>query len=100
MIESDPSGKFVVGTDLGTDTIHTWRLNQQSGKLDLVHDATVPAGDGPRHFAFHPNGRWLYSIQEEASTAIFSTLTRRRKIEGETAGFDLARWFRRNQFHF
>ncbi len=70
MIESDPSGRFVVGTDLGTDTIHTWRLDQQSGKLDLVGDTTVPAGDGPRHFAFHPNGRWCYSIQEEASTVI------------------------------
>jgi 6-phosphogluconolactonase len=29
---------------------------------------SLPAGDGPRHFAFHPNGSWLYSLQEEAST--------------------------------
>jgi 6-phosphogluconolactonase (cycloisomerase 2 family) len=28
----------------------------------------LPPGDGPRHFHFHPNGRWLYSIQEEGST--------------------------------
>ena len=28
------------------------------------------AGDGPRHFHFHPNGRWLYSIQEEGSTIV------------------------------
>jgi 6-phosphogluconolactonase (cycloisomerase 2 family) len=28
----------------------------------------LPPGDGPRHFDFHPNGRWLYSIQEEGST--------------------------------
>jgi 6-phosphogluconolactonase (cycloisomerase 2 family) len=26
--------------------------------------------DGPRHFAFHPNGRWLYSLQEEGSTLV------------------------------
>src|SRR6185312_7865749 len=70
MIESDPSGNFVLGCDLGTDTIHVWRLNQQSGKLDLVSDVSVPAGDGPRHFVFHPDGRWLYSIQEESSTLI------------------------------
>jgi 6-phosphogluconolactonase (cycloisomerase 2 family) len=31
----------------------------------------TPPGDGPRHFAFHPNGIWLYSIQEEASTVMF-----------------------------
>ena len=33
--------------------------------------ASLPSGDGPRHFAFHPNGRWLYSIQEEGSTVVF-----------------------------
>ena len=32
---------------------------------------SLPPGDGPRHFAFHPNGRWFYSIQEEASTVAF-----------------------------
>ena len=31
---------------------------------------SLPPGDGPRHFAFHPNGRWLYSIQEEGSTIV------------------------------
>ena len=30
----------------------------------------LPPGDGPRHFAFHANGRWLYSLQEEASTIV------------------------------
>ena len=30
----------------------------------------LPPGDGPRHFAFHPSGRWLYSIQEEGSTLV------------------------------
>jgi len=30
----------------------------------------LPAGDGPRHFHFHPNGKWFYSIQEEGSTIV------------------------------
>jgi hypothetical protein len=33
-------------------------------------DVSLPPGDGPRHFHFHPNGRWLYSIQEEGSTIV------------------------------
>jgi 6-phosphogluconolactonase (cycloisomerase 2 family) len=33
--------------------------------------AALPSGDGPRHFAFHPNGLWFYSIQEEASNIVF-----------------------------
>ena len=31
---------------------------------------SLPPGDGPRHFHFHPNGRWFYSIQEEGSTVV------------------------------
>ena len=30
----------------------------------------MPAGDGPRHFAFHPKGQWVYSLQEEGSTIV------------------------------
>ena len=70
MIESDPSGKFVLHVDLGLDKIFVWRFDQQAGKL-LANDpawVAFPAGDGPRHFDFHPNGRWFYSIQEEGST--------------------------------
>src|SRR5262249_21769251 len=47
-------------------------LDAEHGKLTPTDPPAVslPPGDGPRHFAFHPNGRWLYSIQEEASTIV------------------------------
>jgi 6-phosphogluconolactonase len=72
MIQSDPSGRFVLSTDLGMDRILVWRLDLRTGKL-IPNDppaVSLPSGDGPRHFAFHPNGRWLYSLQEEASTLV------------------------------
>jgi 6-phosphogluconolactonase (cycloisomerase 2 family) len=94
MIDPDPSGNFVLGSDLGTDTIHIWRLNQQAGRLEPVKDVSVPAGDGPRHFVFHPNGKWLYSLQEEASTLILfdfdpiaGTLKARHQISTLPIGF-------------
>lgn len=31
---------------------------------------SLPSGDGPRHFVFHPNGRFLYVLQEESSTLV------------------------------
>ena len=31
---------------------------------------SLPPGDGPRHFHFHPNSRWLYSLQEEGSNIV------------------------------
>ena len=69
----DPNNKFVLQTDLGQDRIYVYSLNPVSGKLSPadVPFVSLPPGDGPRHLAFHPNGRWLYSIQEEASTLTF-----------------------------
>ena len=73
-METDPSNKWVLGTDAGQDRIYVWKLNL-NGAPPLTPAATpfvnVPPGDGPRHFAFHPNGIWMYSIQEEASTIMF-----------------------------
>jgi 6-phosphogluconolactonase len=69
MIEADPSGRFVLHADLGLDKIFVWKFDVQKGALTPNEPAAVslPPGDGPRHFRFHPNGRWLYSIQEEGS---------------------------------
>lgn len=73
MIHPDPNNRFVLQTDLGQDRIYVYGFNQHTGKLTPAATpfATLPSGDGPRHFAFHPNGRWMYSIQEEASTIVF-----------------------------
>ena len=74
MILPDPGGKFVLATDLGQDRIYTYKINPATGQLSFTggaHFAALPTGNGPRHFAFHPNGRWLYSIQEEASDIAF-----------------------------
>ncbi len=70
MIESDPSGRFVLAADLGLDRIYVWQFDADRGKLSAGNPGWVsfPPGDGPRHFAFHPNRRWLYSLQEESST--------------------------------
>jgi 6-phosphogluconolactonase (cycloisomerase 2 family) len=70
MIESDPGGRFALHADLGTDEILIWRFDAAKGLLTANDPPAVslPPGDGPRHFAFHPEGRWFYSIQEEGST--------------------------------
>jgi 6-phosphogluconolactonase (cycloisomerase 2 family) len=72
MIQADPSGRFVLHVDLGLDQIFVWKFDEQKGTLTPGEPPAVsfPPGDGPRHFHFHPNGRWLYSIQEEGSTIV------------------------------
>jgi 6-phosphogluconolactonase len=96
MIRADPSGRFVLHVDLGLDKISVWKFDDQAGKLSPNEPPSValPAGDGPRHFDFHPSGRWLYSIQEEASTVVVfdydgakGRLTYRQVISSLPPGF-------------
>lgn len=96
MIESDPSGRFVLHAELGLDRIFIWKFDGRSGALTPNDPPSValPPGDGPRHFRFHPNGRWFYSLQEEASNvALFDydtadgRLTSRQTISSLPPGF-------------
>src|SRR5437762_8343574 len=72
MIQADASGRFVLHADLGLDRIFVWKFDERTGGLTPNDPPAVslPPGDGPRHFCFHPNGRWCYSLQEEASTIV------------------------------
>lgn len=72
MIQTDPAGRFVLHADLGLDKIFVWRFDPKKGTLAANDPPAVslPPGDGPRHFAFHPNGKWLFSIQEEGSMVV------------------------------
>jgi len=72
MIQADPSGRFVLAADLALDRILIWKFDAPFGTLSANDPPFValPPGDGPRHFVFHPDGRWLYSLQEEASTLV------------------------------
>ena len=72
MIAPTPDGRLLLVTDLGTDRILVYRLDDDTGRL-LPNDrgpSSVEAapGAGPRHFAFAPNGRRVYVINELAST--------------------------------
>jgi len=59
-------GKFIYASDLGIDKIMVYLVDQKTGKLTpgSVPYADVQAGDGPRHFAIHPNGNFGYSACE------------------------------------
>jgi 6-phosphogluconolactonase len=72
MVATDPGGKFVISMELGLDQIRVWKFDEKAGVLSPNDPASVslPPGDGPRHFAFHPNGRWMYSLQEEGSNIV------------------------------
>ena len=55
--------------DLGLDEILSYRLNPAAGTI-APNDppyVKVTQGSGPRHFAFHPDGQFAYSISEMGS---------------------------------
>jgi 6-phosphogluconolactonase len=59
--------KYLLVTDLGTDKVHTYRFNR--GGRDVLTPAAPPyvstkAGAGPRHLTFHPNGKYVYVVNE------------------------------------
>lgn len=83
MILPDPAGRFAVHADLGLDRLYVWKFDATNGRLSPAEAPTValPPGDGPRHFHFHPNGRWFYSLQEEGSTiALFDYDAQRGRL--------------------
>ena len=66
----DPTNQFLVGADLGLDRLFVSRVNPSAARSEAAAPTgvAVAPGAGPRHFAFHPNGRLAYSINELDST--------------------------------
>ena len=93
---TDPTNQFALAADLGTDQIVVYRFDAASGKL-TPHDppfAKVTPGLGPRHLAFHPNGKWVYAVQELANEVVAfewnasrGTLTQFQAVKTLAEGF-------------
>lgn len=61
-----PDNRFVYAADLGLDQVLCYRLDPATSKLTPNQPpfAKSPAGAGPRHLTFHPNGKHVYVINE------------------------------------
>jgi 6-phosphogluconolactonase len=69
-INLDPSDRFAYVPDLGLDKILIYRFDSKAGTLTAADPAfaSVDPGSGPRHIAFHPDGRYAYVINEMTCT--------------------------------
>ena len=66
----DATNRLAFSPDLGIDRLLVYDLDLANGTL-APHDipwVRTPAGAGPRHFDFHPNGQFAYLINELASS--------------------------------
>jgi 6-phosphogluconolactonase len=88
-INVDPSGKFVLAADLGLDKILVYRFDAGKGLLTANNPAfaATKPGAGPRHFAFHPNGRYGYIINEINNTITAYRWDKNGGVLSEIASF-------------
>lgn len=64
-----PDNRFFLSADLGLDEIFTYRLDPAKAVFTpaVPPFVKVAPGSGPRHIAFHPNGKFVYVVNEMAS---------------------------------
>lgn len=100
-----PDDRFAYVSDLGTDKIMIYDIDYENGKLlpNAIPYVTVPNGSGPRHFTFHPSGKFAYVINELSNSisafefnaktgelkAIENTTTLPLDFEGESHTADI-----------
>ena len=68
-VRLDPRGeKWALVPDLGADRVWVYGFDAARGSLigasNSMRHLVLPAGAGPRHLDFHPNGRWVYVLCE------------------------------------
>jgi 6-phosphogluconolactonase (cycloisomerase 2 family) len=76
-VQPDPSGRWIVSVDLGTDSVRVCTL--RDGTLDVHREIALRPGSGPRHLAFHPDGTHAYVLNELTPTL---TVCRWDAVEG------------------
>ena len=72
----DSTGNFVLVNDLGLDATIVYSFDAGTGRLTEVNRIASAAGAGPRHLAWHPNGKVVYNYQSlNPSRHVEKTLT-------------------------
>lgn len=66
----DAANRFALAGELGLDKVVSYRFDSASGRLTTAGSWDATAGSGPRHFKFHPNGRFAYVINEHGNTLV------------------------------
>jgi 6-phosphogluconolactonase len=69
-VNVDAANRFAFVADLGLDEVLIYKLDPAQGTLTPNDPpaAKLTPGAGPRHFAFHPSGKFAYAINELNST--------------------------------
>lgn len=67
-IRISPDNRFALACDLGANKVFVYQIDADKGTLAPNGSAELPPGSGPRHIAFHPNGRFVFVNNEMQMT--------------------------------
>ncbi|WP_421914191.1 lactonase family protein [Mesorhizobium sp.] len=67
------AGGTAIVADLGIDRLVSYRI-ERDGRLSKLAESALPPGAGPRHLALHPNGRFVFVMNELDSTIVSMAL--------------------------
>ncbi len=84
-INPSPDNRFVVAADLGLDKLLVYRFDPAAGTITPNEPpfAQVAPRSGPRHFTFHPNGKYAYAINEISCTVTAFNYDSRKGVLNE-----------------
>ena len=93
-VQPDPSGRWIVSVDLGTDSVRVCTL--AGSRLEVRREIALRPGSGPRHLAFHPDGTRAYVLGEltptvtvcrwDAAAGLLEPLTVGQVLSGAPSG--------------
>ncbi len=64
-----PDNRFAIEANLGLDELPVYHFNAGNGDLSPIEPfVNLNPGAGPRHLAFHPNGKFAYVLSEMGSS--------------------------------
>lgn len=81
-VDLSPDEKQVLVADLGNDRVYNYLFDSETAELTpnpAQPYFEVTPGEGPRHCCFHPNGKWVYVINELGNTVYFFTIDEKDK---------------------
>lgn len=94
----DPTGRWVLAVDLGTDSVTVSVLDPATGALRPHGTTALRPGTGPRHLAFHPAGTHAYVLNEleptltvcrwDAEAGVLTPLGETRVVPEDATGPD------------
>jgi|TARA_B110000263_G_scaffold247792_1_gene261360 6-phosphogluconolactonase len=67
-VNIDKTNRFAFVCDLGKDQVLTYAIDVENAKLSLSSTVDEVAGEGPRHFTFHPTNQQVYVLNELGCT--------------------------------